>query len=379
MSENAPSPEPGSAAPEPMTVQDATAHIGNILKGTDGDAGEPEPTEHRSEESLEPEPELELEGEEEPQAEADPRGPVDSVEGDAEPQEPAPAPEVLEGTVAELAEAMEIAPEELAANFKTTVQINGEPVEVSLKELGEGYQRQSDYSTKLNELASEREQHNTISGQAETLLLERLQQTDGLIHTLRSMNVNQMSAEALADLSRTDPAEYVAVKHEIDARNAQIDGIAAQHAQQVRQYQDHLARKSEIARQDAQRTLRTRMPEMADDDSAMKFEADVFDRFPNAFGFTRPELEGFMGSFEDHKYVLVMGAALKYLQMEEGGKKARRVAKGAKGMKPGAQRAAAGGKTAKLGQLRSRLSKSSAGSLQERSAGVELVRSILRS
>lgn len=117
-------------------------------------------------------------------------------------------------TLADLAEALELPLEEVMANLKTTVKVNGEEITVTLKEAFDGYQKDADYRKKTSELAEHRQAFAQQAEQARQQLQQEYAQAGWLVQQLESMVVPQLDPNQLEYLKQTDPAQWAVVKQE---------------------------------------------------------------------------------------------------------------------------------------------------------------------
>lgn len=122
---------------------------------------------------------------------------------------------------------------------KYVVKVNGEEIEVSLDELRNGYQRQSDYTKKSQELAEQRNELNTKSSEYNQYL-----NSIPMLAQVAQMNI-QEAANKLYDpefirLATDEPATYIAEKAKLEAVIVQNQNAAQQMAQQYEQYNQQL-------------------------------------------------------------------------------------------------------------------------------------------
>jgi len=127
---------------------------------------------------------------------------------------------------------------------KIKVKVDGVEKEVTLEELKNGYSRQSDYTQKTQELALQKQQVEAQQREYQTYL-----QSIPMLAQVAQQNItnasNQLYSPELLELAKTDPAEYVAQKAQIEMTIAenikyyqQMDQQYTQHLQQTQQQQN---------------------------------------------------------------------------------------------------------------------------------------------
>lgn len=140
-------------------------------------------------------------------------------------------------TVAELAEALELSQEELAANLKTTIKVNGEELEVTLAELQAGYQKDRDYRQKTEHLAREREAFQETAREVAATYQRESAALAGYLGEVSRIVIGELNGEEMARLRHEDPAEWIARREEYQARLQRLDLIRQAAAQQYEHVQ----------------------------------------------------------------------------------------------------------------------------------------------
>lgn len=138
-------------------------------------------------------------------------------------------------TLSELAEALDLPLEEVMANLKTTVKVNGEEQTVTLKEAFDGYQKDADYRNKTTELAEKRRQFEQAEQQRLGILEQEYQRVGYLVGQLENMVVPQMDANQLDYLKQTDPSQYLIAKQEIDEKRRMVESLKNEASQKLQQ------------------------------------------------------------------------------------------------------------------------------------------------
>lgn len=135
-------------------------------------------------------------------------------------------------TVAELAEALELSQEELAANLKTTIKVNGEEIEVTLAELQAGYQKDRDYRQKTEALARERDGFHQTAREVAQAYQRESANLAGFLNEAQKILIGELDSQHLAELRHTDPAEWIAVREEYAQRLQRLELIRQAAAEQ---------------------------------------------------------------------------------------------------------------------------------------------------
>lgn len=183
--------------------------------------------------------------------------------------------EVAEDTPEQTAE-----PEQPAEPQKFTVKIDGKDESVTLDELLSGYQRQSDYTRKTQEIAAARKQIETG--------------TNELKAALQQWAIPQQQEPNWQELAqKLDPREYNAARARWDAHTERSK--QAQSLYQAIQQQEHSA-----LLQREQAALLDRIPEWKDRDAARKDLSSIVTTAAE-YGFSEAEI----GQVTDHRVILM--------------------------------------------------------------------------
>jgi len=289
----------------------------NVLESEESD--EPEPTtgqEDQDADDTEEEPDESGEAEEEPDD--------DATEGESDEDE-----EETEDDDEEPDETPEIDPEK----YTVKVKVDGEEVEVTLKELQDGYSRTQDYTRKTMDLA-ERRKALEVQEQA-------VQEQLGQWHTL----LNQFKARLLAEQSTRTEAEWERLKQEDELayyaeRNKELmtqQRIRAIEEEQQRVQQEQQKRYLDNLKETAQaefKKLEAANPDWATDPEAKRRDIQAMQQYGQEMGFSQQEL----GSIIDHRALRVLQDAAKYRAMLAAKEKAKakvKVTPKAKSLKAG--------------------------------------------
>ena len=206
------------------------------------------------------------------------------------------------------------------------VTVNGEEKAVTLDELLSGYSRQSDYTRKTQEIASERkgmeelqQQYNSHVAQIQQ---ERQQYVEALTNMISSQGseLEQYSNVDWDALRESDPIEYVTAKEQYREAQERVQGMQYQQ-QQASQAQQAETRKAHHQMVQVERSkLVEALPEWGDPDKQKELSANL-QSYAKDQGFSEQELN----SLVDHRSVLVLLKAQKYDQLQKSDVKSKKL------------------------------------------------------
>jgi len=272
---------------EEASVQSAQGLIGEML-GDDFTIGEEEPPKKKKPESKTDAPEEEAESEEEVEEE----------------EETAESEEEVEEEPAEVEEEEE---EEEPEIELFTVKVNGKESQVTQDDLIKGYQRNTDYTQKLQALS---EQRNEFETELAGVRQERLQYAEAL---------QQMDSNADADIKRLqendwdtlkeeDPEEYREKKADLrELQDAQKEIKAEKQALTEKAQKDYQAQRAKIGKVESEKFLE-HFPSWKKDKSKAKTGIDKIVKY----GITAGYSENQMNTILDHRHLLILDKARKY-------------------------------------------------------------------
>ena len=219
------------------------------------------------------------------------------------------------------------------------VKVDGQDVEVSLNELLAGYSRQSDYTRKTQELATERKQLEEAANQYMAEIHQNNAVREQYIHATGQFiaqahsNLEQYAKIDWRALKEADPIEYVTKRDEFREHQSRI-----QHAQRLQQQaaaeasqeqgmmlEQHVAREHEL--------MVDKVPEWADQEKRSALAGKI-KGYADTQGFTAEEI----GSLSDHRSLNVLIKAMKYDALEKGGIRDKKIRNKPKLVKSGTSR-----------------------------------------
>lgn len=261
-------------------------------------------------------------------------------------------------SVEELAQALELSPEEFMDKIKGRVKINGEETEVTLSELTKGYQMESDYRRKTMELAEQRKAFEQEQSNINQQLQAKVTEATNMVATLEQSLLGDYQNVDWNTLRSENPEQYLLAMHDFNQRQAQIESVKQQattHAQtlqseaqqkQTQQFQEVLAKESE--------SLLSFIPEWKDQEVAQKGKTEI-KNFLNGYGFSNDEISQII----DHRHVLLIRDAMKGKKISSKASEAvKQVKKVPKLIKPGAKPSKNAAKADRQAELRNKLRKS---------------------
>ena len=191
--------------------------------------------------------------------------------------------------------------EQLKPDTLVTVKIDGKTQQIPLKEALEGYQRQSDYSRRMNELRSEKQ----------AVEAERSQLRVATERVLQELQQFEMQEPDWQRLHQEDPINFPLIekqwrdqqarKQQLQAQKAYLDQVA---------YQKDLEQKQQLVEIGRKYLLDT-FAEWKDQE---KFEASTkqLRQYGMKQGFTEEEL----GNVYDPRYVVMLEKARRYDELQ---------------------------------------------------------------
>jgi len=202
-----------------------------------------------------------------------PRGLGAVPEPDQEPETPEPGPEVppVEGDdVEDDEEQPEEQPEEPEL---FAVKIDGKEEKVTREELLRGYQRQSDYSRNMNQLAEQKRQAEAAHQQIQTERNAYISQLDAVATVLQA----SLPAPPDESLLHSDPITFMQQKELYEGRARQLQGILGEKQRAEQQTQYEMQQRIQQSLASAREQLLDAMPEWRQPDKARAGQREVAD------------------------------------------------------------------------------------------------------
>jgi hypothetical protein len=222
----------GQVARQPLSTSDAAAAIESLL----GDSGElPEAPDVI--ESDEPEPVEDPEESEEPEE-------SDSQDSDEDEAEEEPEAVSLE-TLDDVAKALGVDPDDLLANLKMRIKVNGEERLVSLKEAQTGQQLEADYRRKTTELAESRRAAEQEFSQRQAVMQQQAIETAQALNVAEQTLIAELNTPQMQQLRQQNPAEWLMRERDVQSRLGNLHAARQSAAMQWQQQQQMSAAESQ--------------------------------------------------------------------------------------------------------------------------------------
>jgi len=229
----------------------------------------------------------------------------DEVESESESAEVEETDEPVEEEGEELVEEEEETEETEESSY--TIKVDGEEYEVDLDELKAGYQRQSDYTRKSQEVAEQRKANEAIQAERLKLEQERQMYANGLkvLKDTQQAKLKEYKDIDWNTLKEEDPYQYMLKKDEYRDAQAKVRNAAQQQKivqqQQMAQMQTQRAEfvQSEYAK------LIEALPEWDNKESTVK---DDIRKFAIDSGYAPEEVD----VLADHRSVLILKKAMEF-------------------------------------------------------------------
>ena len=206
------------------------------------------------------------------------------------------------------------------------VTVNGEEVAVSLDELLSGYSRQSDYTRKTQEIATDRKEMEALQQQYNSEVAKIQQERQQYMDTLTNIISNQggeLEKFANVDwdsLRESDPIEYVTTREQYREAQERIQGLQQEQARAAQTQQAQMKQAQHEMLQVEKGKLVEALPEWGKPEKQKEL-AENLQSYAKEQGFTAEELN----SLVDHRSVLVLLKAQKYDQLQKSNVKSRKL------------------------------------------------------
>ena len=206
------------------------------------------------------------------------------------------------------------------------VTVNGEEVAVSLDELLSGYSRQSDYTRKTQEIATDRKEMEALQHQynseVQQIQQERQQYMEALTNVISNhgAELEKFSNIDWNTLRETDPIEYVTTREQYREAQEKVQAMHNQRAQAQQSQQAEMNKAQHQMLQVEKGKLVEALPEWGDPEKQKELSANL-QSYAKDQGFSAEELN----SLIDHRSVLVLLKAQKYDQLQNSDVKSKKL------------------------------------------------------
>lgn len=195
---------------------------------------------------------------------------------------------------------------ETPAPQRVKVKVQGEELELELEELAAGYMKGADYSRKTAEAAELRRKAEAEIARYQQELAPRVAQLDASLSLLHKELIG--GQQELEQLIRTNPAEYLARKHQLDQKAALFQQALQQ--RQALDYQQQAeaekARQARVAEEG--KRLQEKLPTWRDASKAQAEQREIAEVLVRDYGYDPSEVAEVL----DHRAVLLARDAMLY-------------------------------------------------------------------
>lgn len=188
----------------------------------------------------------------------------------------------------ELAQALDKSPDDLMAQLKTTVKVNGTESAVTLAELRAGYQRGRDYSEKTTELKAQREQFDQFASQARQAAEAQILQLGHFVQAAEQFFLQPLDQAQMDQLRATNPGEWTARLQEHQARAGFVQQMKQQAVQALEQHKSLQQRANEVAREEMLASERKKLESQPWWNDQMR--SDLLGYLSQSYGYSDTEL-----------------------------------------------------------------------------------------
>jgi len=219
----------------------------------------------------------------------------------------------------------------------TSIKIDGKDSTAALRDLKKSYQLDGHLHQKLAALDTDRKALLADREKFNGERAEKLLQVDAGVKTLERLMMGEFQAIDWQKLAAEDPAAYNANLVSFQQRNAQLQDVARQIAQEQQTFQGQQAEAHKAWLEEQRNLLQSKIPEWSDDTRRSKDKAEIL-AYLNTVGMTKEEFEG----IQDHRHALVIRDAWQWSKLQKSKPAVLNKVKAApKLMKPGTQQSKA--------------------------------------
>lgn len=217
-------------------------------------------------------------------------------------------------SINQLAEAAGMEVDDFLTSIKGKVKIDGEELEVSLSEMKDGYQRESDYRKKTMQHAESVKSFEAEKQQMQGELKQQLEQTRHVFGIAQNELMQDYQSINWQELEKDNPQEFLLKRQQFADRKGKLDQAISQATQQAQQLKQKYLIQQEQAREkyltQQNEALLSAIPEWSNNKTREKETTEVSD-YLSSVGFQPKEIE----QFSDHRFVVLARAAMKQTQI----------------------------------------------------------------
>ncbi len=195
--------------------------------------------------------------------------------------------------------------EQLPAETTYTLKVNGEDRQVTLNNLKEGFQRQSDYTRKMQEMVEERGQLGLRSQEVERQREQYSQLLGFMGQKLETLIPKEPDWTALAN---QDPIEHSRKRAAWDQMQDQMKAVQSEQQRLEQERRNTFQQGHQNYVQQQQAALLKARPEFSDNAKFQEFYSGVNQYATHNYGFTPQEIS----QISDARHLLILDKAMKY-------------------------------------------------------------------
>ncbi|MBU9259094.1 hypothetical protein KTD13_01870 [Burkholderia multivorans] len=195
-----------------------------------------------------------------------------------------------------------------------TIRDGDKEVPVTLAELKKGYQRQSDYTKKLQALSEDRK---AVMQEVQTAQAEREQYRTGLEQlsvVIQQLTPQEPTAEQWAELQAADPQQWLVLREQWREHKEQMDRVAAEYQALTQRQQAEMQRAIQARMAEEAEKLHAAFPEWKDQAKAQAGKQAIRE-YAHQYGYSDDEIN----STTDHRIFVLAHKAMMYDRMMKKG------------------------------------------------------------
>lgn len=225
---------------------------------------------------------------------------VDGVSGDAQTEDWQPS------KLSDLREALSW-DEDKFLSLPVSVKIDGKEGTATLRDLIKSYQLDGHINQKLASVDTDRKALMADREKFNSERADKLLKLDAGLKTLERVLLNEFQSVDWQKLAAESPNDYNSKFVAFQQRNAELQDIAGQIAQEQQQFQAQQLEAQKAWLEEQRSMLQAKVPEWADESTRAKDKADIL-KYLDGYGITKDEFE----SLADHRFALVVRDAWKW-------------------------------------------------------------------
>lgn len=239
----------------------------------------------------------------------------------------------------ELAEALEMKPEDVATALKVKVKVDGQEGEATLKDIIKSYQLEKTLNGRLEAHANERKAFEAESSKMVTTLQERLQDAELTVSAMEQMLLSDFQGVDWADLKENDPTEYVLKQQELRDRYGSIQQVknklSEDQQKHFKEQEQELQQQQQAYLTQQKEALLAKMPEWRDSERMTSDMKQLVQYMRSEYGATDQEF----ATIGDHRLFVAFYKAMLYDNLHtKADPKMKKLKTKPKFVKPGARR-----------------------------------------